>query len=82
MVGNVSEHEMREALAQNKESLPSQKGKATTRSRLRWVFRMIQDIHTLNMANMPAHVSGLNKAKEKVVRLFGGSACAINGVTC
>jgi len=80
MVYNVSEYEMRVALNKQGESLPSQKGKNTTRPTLRWVFQLMQDISILTMNDMPSHVSGIDETKEKIIRLFGQNACALYGV--
>ncbi|PCH94230.1 MAG: hypothetical protein COB83_12095, partial [Gammaproteobacteria bacterium] len=80
MVYNVSEHEMRVALNKQEESLPSQKGKNTTRPTLRWVFQLMQDINILKMKDMPSYVSGIDETKEKIIRLFGQNACAIYGI--
>ncbi len=80
MVYNVSEHEMREALNNQKENLPTQKGKKTTRPTLRWVFQLMQDISILKMEGIPSHVSGINENQDKIIRLFGKNACAIYGI--
>lgn len=67
MVYNVTEYEMRETMAEQKETLPNQKNKQTSRPTLRWVFQMMQNINTLKMGGMTDYVSGRDAEKEKLL---------------
>jgi len=80
MVYNVTEYEMRETMAEHKETLPNQKNKQTSRPTLRWVFQMMQNIDTLKMGGMTGYVSGRDAEKEKIIKLFGEKACAMYGI--
>lgn len=81
MVYNSTEYQMRKVMKQLDVSLPDQKNKATKRPTLRWVFQMMQGIHTLKMLGVPSSVSGMDANKEKIVRLFGTCACQIYGIS-
>ena len=81
MVYNVTEYEMRETMAEHKETLPNQKNKQTSRPTLRWVFQMMQNINTLKIGGMTDYVSGRDAEKEKIIKLFGEKACAMYGIS-
>jgi transposase len=80
MVYNTTEYQMREAMAEQEETLPNQKGKQTARPTLRWVFQMMQGIHILKLAGVPDCVAGKTELKDKIIRLFGAAACTVYGI--
>lgn len=71
---------MRESMAEQEVTLPNQKGKETAQPTLRWVFQMMQGVHTLKLAGVPDHVAGKNELRNKNIRLFGATACIIYGI--
>jgi transposase len=81
MVYNTSEYQLREAMAEQEITLPNQKGKATARPTLRWVFQMMQGIHILKLTGMADSVAGKNETTAQIIRLFGEEACAIYDVS-
>jgi transposase len=48
IVYNTSEYLMREEMRKQAVTVPNQKRKETARPTLRWVFQLMQGIHTLN----------------------------------
>jgi transposase len=60
MVYNTTEYQMRESMAEQEVTLPNQKGKETAQPTLRWVFQMMQGVHTLKLAGVPDYVVGNN----------------------
>ena len=56
--------------------LPNQKGKEVSKVTLRWVFKMMQGVHTLYTPDK-THVTGKNEVRERIIRLFGPTACKI-----
>jgi transposase len=81
MVYNTTEYQMRESMAEQEVTLPNQKGKETTQPTLRWVFQMMQGVHTLKLAGVPDYVAGRNELRNKIIRLFGATACTIYGIS-
>lgn len=80
MVYNTSEYEMRQTMEKKGITLPNQKNKETKTPTLRWVFQMMQGIHTFSMPGMVECVAGKDEVREKIIRLFGPIACAIYDV--
>lgn len=81
MVYNSSEYQMRETMAAQEITLPNQKGKATAKPTLRWVFELMQGITQLNVPGMGCSINGLDEHKVTIAKLFGKEACEIYGIT-
>ena len=80
MVYNTSEYQMRETMREQKITVPNQKGKETDKPTLRWVFRLMQGIYTLNLQEHGYCVMGKSEVRKKIIRLFGATACSIYDV--
>ena len=80
MVYNTSEYQMRETMREQKIKVPNQKGKETDKPTLRWVFRLMQGIYTLNLQEHGHCVMGKSEVRKKIIRLFGATACSIYDV--
>lgn len=81
MVYNTSEYLMREKMREQAITVPNQKKKETARPTLRWVFQLMQGIHTLKLPGRQSCVTGKTEVREKIIRLFGPIACSIYDVT-
>jgi transposase len=80
MVYNTSEYQMREEMRKQALTVPNQKRKETARPTLRWVFHLMQGIHTLTLPGHKSCVTGKTEVREKIIRLFGPVACSIYDV--
>ena len=76
LVYNSAQYQMREAMKAQNIMLPNQKGKEVSKVTLRWVFKMMQGVHTLYTPDK-THVTGKNEVRERIIRLFGPTACKI-----
>lgn len=47
LVYALAEHQLRQQLAEREQSIPDQKGRATQRPTMRWVFQLFEGIHVL-----------------------------------
>ena len=47
LVYALAEHHLRQQLAERDQSIPDQKGRATQRPTMRWVFQLFEGIHVL-----------------------------------
>jgi hypothetical protein len=87
MVYNVGQHWLRQRLAAQGQTLPSQVGKPTAKPTLRWVFQLMEGVHVVRLgleqiqAMFQEHISHLDAVKQTIIRLFGTHAQAIYGVT-
>jgi len=80
MIYNLGQHQIREQLKIEKQTLPNQKGKEIVNPTLRWIFQMM---HSITMAHYPgqeAQAMGLNENKRKIIGLFGDEALKIYGL--
>ncbi|NQZ10328.1 MAG: IS1634 family transposase [Algicola sp.] len=80
MVYNTSEYQMREVMREQELTVPNQKRKDTGRPTLRWVFQLMQGVHSLKLPGTKSCVTGKTEVREKIVRLFGPVACKIYDV--
>ncbi len=80
MVYNTSEYLMREEMRKQEITVPNQKHKETARPTLRWVFQLMQGIHTFKLPGRESCVTGKTEVREKIIRLFGPVACSIYDV--
>ena len=77
MVYNTSEYHMREELKEKQLKVPNQKRKQTDRPTLRWVFQLMQGVHSFTLLESKSCITGKTELKEKIIRLFGPIACSI-----
>jgi len=80
MIYNLGQHQVREKLKQEKETLPNQKGKAVDNPTLRWIFQMMNAITIAHYPGQPSQTMGLNDKKRKIIRLFGEQTLAVYGL--
>ncbi len=80
MVYNTNEYQLREEMLRQDVTLPNQKKKEVPRVTLRWVFQMMQGIHTVDVTGIGNCVTGKTEVREKIIRLFGPTACSIYDV--
>ncbi len=80
MIYNLGQHQVREQLKVEKETLPNQNGKEIKNPTLRWIFQMMHSITIAHYPEQPSQTMGLNDNKRKIIRLFGQEALAIYGL--
>ena len=80
MVYNSTEYQMRQTMQKRNISLPNQKSKATKTPTLRWIFQLMEGIHTLKMNGVSECVSHLDATQKEIIKLFGETACLIYGI--
>ena len=80
MIYNLGQHQVREKLKKEKETLPNQKGKEIGNPTLRWIFQMMQVITVAYYPGQLPYILGLNDNKRKIIRLFGDEALEIYGL--
>ena len=73
LVYTLGQRQLRQALAQEQETIPNQLGKPTESPTLRWVFQCFQAVHIVTV-NYQKQVSNLTDARLWILR-FLGSAC-------
>ncbi|MCP4610021.1 MAG: IS1634 family transposase, partial [Planctomycetes bacterium] len=87
MVYNIGEHELREKLKAEKESIPNQVGKSVNNPTLRWVFQLMQGIVVIpeilsdgvNLLKTAA-VTNLTELRQRIIGYFGSRALEIYGM--
>ena len=80
MIYNLGQHQVREQLKIENETLPNQNGLAIKNPTLRWIFQMMQSITVAYYPGQLSQTMGLNDNKRKIIRLFGKEALAIYGL--
>lgn len=80
MIYNLGQHQVRERLKIEEETLPNQKGKAVNNPTLRWIFQMMNSITIVSYQQQTPQAMGLNDNKRKIIHLFGDEALAIYGL--
>lgn len=80
MVYNTSEYDMRGEMHQKRLKLPNQKRKQIDSPTLRWVFHLMQGVHSFTLSERKSNITGKSELKEKIIRLFGPIACSIYDV--
>jgi transposase len=66
------EYRIRNALKENKETIPNQVKKEIQNPTARWVFAMFSNIQVLRTAPDKKYVLNLNEVHRKIIRLLGG----------
>jgi transposase len=77
MVYNAGQYQVRKALDVQQERILSQVGKPTKKPTLRWIFQKLSGIHRVHIPRHNSCLTGLNKEKEKILRLFGLEVCQV-----
>ena len=77
MVYNAGQYQVRKELDVQQESILSQVGKPTKKPTLRWIFQKMSGIHRVHIPGQDSCLTGLNKEKEKILRLFGPEVCRV-----
>ena len=73
LVYTLGQRQLRQALAQEQETIPNQLGKPTASPTLRWVFQCFQAVHIVTI-NCQKQVSNITDARLWILR-FLGNAC-------
>ena len=73
LIYTLGQLQLRQALAQEQETIPNQLGKPTESPTLRWIFQCFQAVHIVTL-NCQKQVSNLTDARLWILR-FLGSAC-------
>ena len=87
MVYNVGQHRLRMVLKEKNETLPNQINKPVQNVTMRWIFQIMEGIGVIrfyekNLATLSRElITNLNELRLKIIRLFGGSACQIYGIS-
>lgn len=80
MVYNIAQYELREKLAEQKETIPNQVGKPTTSPTLRSIFLNLQDIALVHIGDSQPVVTNITELREKILRLFPPAVQQIYGL--
>jgi len=80
MIYNLGQHQIREQLKIEKQTLPNQKGKEIANPTLRWIFQMMHSITVAHYPEQAPQTMGLNENKRKIIRLFGDETLRIYGL--
>jgi transposase len=83
LVYSVAQRRLRSALTQHNETLPNQINQPTNTPTLRWIFQMMDGIHSVKMqVNNVIHkiVEGLTPLKKKIISFFGQTVMKIYGI--
>lgn len=80
LIYNLGQHQLRQGLKEQGETLPGQNRQPIRNPTMRWVFQMMKAIHIVHYPGAPTLTSGLNDNKQKIIRLFGDEAVRIYGL--
>ena len=75
------EYRLRNALADNQQRVPDQKGKPTERPTMRWVFQFFAGIHRLVIAGQQPMILNLKPPQITVITLLGQSYQRLYDIT-
>lgn len=80
LVYSLAQRRLRQALAQQGETLPNQIGLPTATPTLRWIFQLLDGIHVVTVTlqhQVRVIIDGLTDLRKKILRLFGQKVCQI-----
>jgi len=80
LVYSVAQRRLRQALAEQKVTIPNHINQPTSRPTLRWVFQMLEGIARVRMlvdGTVRAVITGLNAGRMAILRLFGEQVCLV-----
>ncbi len=87
MVYNISQHRLRTTLKEKNETLPNQLNKPIQNPTMRWIFQIMEGISVIRFYKNNLHSSlkemltNLSELRRKIIRLFGGFATQIYGIS-
>ena len=80
LVYSVAQRRMRRQLTRHHETVPNQINQPTTSPTLRWVFQLLEGIHSVRVTvqgQVHELIEGLNDVQIKILRLFGERVCCL-----
>jgi transposase len=80
MVYSCAQHFLRQALVENKDTIPNQLGKLTEKPTMKWIFRLFHGIHVLKLQlndQVQEMVLNVTEVLRKIILYFGDFACRI-----
>ena len=85
MVYNVGEHQLRESLDVQNDTLPNQLGKQVKKPTFRWIFQLMEGISVVRImdvitGHIEVFIGHINKLQRKIIRLFGKNALEVYGM--
>ena len=85
MVYNVGEHQLRESLDAQNDTLPNQLGKQVKTPTFRWIFQLMEGISVVRVVDaitgrIDLFVTHIDKLQRKIIRLFGQHALEVYGI--
>lgn len=87
MIYNIGQHRLRTVLKEKNETLPNQINKPIQNPTMRWIFQIMEGIGIIRFYEKnlrdPAReiITNLSELRCKIIRLFGGCACQIYGIS-
>jgi transposase len=87
MIYNISQHRLRTILKENNETLPNQLNKPIQNPTMRWIFQMMEGIGIIRFYEtnlrkpVKEMITNLSELRRKIIRLFGGFATQIYGIS-
>lgn len=85
MVYNVGEHQLRESLDAQNDTLPNQLGKQVKNPTFRWIFQLMEGISVVRVVDVVTgcvgmFISCIDNLQRKIIHLFGRHALEIYGI--
>ena len=87
LVYNYGQYWLRKKLKEENETLPNQLDKEVQNPTMRWIFQIMEGVGMARIygqgVDVPMRevVTNLTDVRRKIIRLFGGTACQIYGLT-
>lgn len=87
MIYNVAQYRLRQTLKTENETLPNQINKPIQNPTIRWIFQIMEGIGVIHFYEknlsepIKEMITNLNELRRKMIKLFGGSACKIYGIS-
>lgn len=84
MIYNVGQYHIRKILADTKESVPNQVGKATERPTLKWIFQCFRDIGIVKIFDSAGNIikeyfANITELHKKIISFFGKMSVEMYG---
>jgi transposase len=86
LVYNLGQHRLRQTLKQQNQTLPNQLKKPVQHPTMRWIFQLMEGISVVRIViDASQHlvkeiITGFSSLRQKIVRLFGKTACRMYGL--
>lgn len=87
MIYNIAQYRLRETLKMENETLPNQINKPVKNPTIRWIFQIMEGVGVIcfyekNLSRpIREMITNLSELRLKIIKLFGGSACEIYGIS-